>query len=215
MFCVDTLFSLHNVDAQLKRRLVGAVVLVSLAVIFLPMMLQGRDAQEARIEQTNIPPKPSRVQAFKSSVMPVADDEPLIPPLDDPPPALVPIAAPVAPAMPARESAAAAPSAVSVKPPRQLAAEPEPETTAVPEPKVGIAAWVVQVVSLSNRDNAERLIADLRKNDFPAFMESISIKGKTLFRVRVGPEIDRQRADAMAEKIQQQFKLKGQVIRYP
>jgi DedD protein len=202
------------VDEQLKRRLVGAVVLVSLAVIFLPMMLEGRDNQDVQIKQTNIPPKPAAVKEFKSSVTPIADDEPLIPPL--------PTVRPRAP-----EAPVAAPPQRIVEPLKEPAARSEPKAIAPPappvieeapvaaQPKVGIAAWVVQVVSLSNKGNADRLVADLQRKKFPAFLEQISVKGRDLYRVRVGPEIDRKRTEQMAQEIERQFKLKGQVIRYP
>jgi DedD protein len=74
---------------------------------------------------------------------------------------------------------------------------------------------VVQVASLSNKKNADLLVADLRKNRYSAFLEQVYVDGKNLFRVRVGPEIDRKRAERMALEIHKTFKLKGQVIRYP
>jgi len=36
-----------------------------------------------------------------------------------------------------------------------------------------------------------------------------------LYRVRVGPEADRELADAMAEGIAKRFKLNGRVVSYP
>ena len=56
-------------DINLKQRLVGAVVLVSLAVIFIPMILDGRDPSVNYITKSNIPPKPER--DFVSRVIPL------------------------------------------------------------------------------------------------------------------------------------------------
>lgn len=177
-------------DERLKRRLVGAVVLVSLAVIFLPMLLDERQGREVRIETSNIPVKPPVDEAYHSKVLPLPDDEPLIPPL--------PLGGPdIAMSAPAEAPAAA------------------PGGGAAPVPRVGLSAWVVQVASLSSRDNAERLVTDLKRRGHSAFLEQVYVNGKNLFRIRVGPEVDRKRAELMLRKIDQQFKLKGQVLRYP
>ena len=174
----------------MKRRLVGAFVLVSLAVIFLPMLLEEQQERDVRIEETNIPEQPVVEEDFHSKVLPLPDDEPLIPPL------------------PRQEQEAIV--AEQAEPPVNL---PVPEETL--EPKVGLSAWVVQIASLSNKKNADQLVADLRNNRHSAFIEQVYVNGKNLFRVRVGPEIDRKRAERMAQEIHKAFKLKGQVIRYP
>lgn len=177
-------------DERLKRRLVGAVVLVSLAVIFLPMLLEERQGREVRIETSNIPPKPEVDEEFHSRVLPLPDDEPLIPPLSSE----------------RRDAVMQAPVEVPSATP---GAEPDSET------RLGLSAWVVQVASLSSRDNAEALVAKLRKGGHTAFLEQVYVNGKNLFRIRVGPEVDRKRAERAVEEIQERFKLKGQVVRYP
>ena len=178
-------------DERLKRRLVGAVVLVSLAVIFLPMLLEERQGREVRIESSNIPPKPPVDEEYHSRVLPLPDDEPLIPPLT------------------AEERDAATQSDVG-RPEEIPGREP-----VVKEPRVGLSAWVVQVASLSSRANAEALVADLRERGHTAFLEQVYVNGKNLFRVRVGPEVDRERAKREAQEIFDEVELKGQVVRYP
>jgi len=174
------------VDERLKRRLVGAGVLVSLAVIFLPMLLEERGPRVS-IDSSNIPPKPPVDEEYHSRILPLPDDddEPLITPLTpedyEPPP---------------------------------LAAGPDPKEEQE-GPRLGISAWVVQVASLSNHGNAEALVADLRKRDHSAFLEQVYVNGKQMYRIRVGPEADKERARAEAELIFKEFKLRGQVVRYP
>ena len=63
--------------------------------------------------------------------------------------------------------------------------------------------------------NADKLNLSLRKEGFPAFVEPISKKGKTTYRVRVGPEILRADADALLKKIKAKMKLDGIVLSYP
>jgi DedD protein len=176
-----------GVDEQLKRRLVGAVVLVSLAVIFLPMLLDPGATTDIGITETNIPRPPAREEAFRSHVQPLLDDEPLI----------------TAPPAPAPTAAAPADKGTAV-------VEVEPST-----PRVGVSAWVVQVASLAHKDNADGLVADLRGKGYSAFLEQAYVNGRDLFRVRVGPEIDKRRAERLAEEIGDALRLQAQVVRYP
>ncbi len=174
-------------EERLKRRLVGAVVLVSLAVIFLPMLVEREPSGEVRIESSNIPPRPADLEQFRSSVLPVPLDEPLIPPVSETQP-----------------------------PPDSEPPDPGDEESAEPpQPRTGLSAWVVQVASLSSRESADKLQAQLRAKGYTAFVEPVSLQGKDLFRVRVGPELDRKRAELMVEGIRGAVDLKGQVVRYP
>jgi len=47
-----------NADSKIKQRLVGAAVLIALAVIIVPMILDFRKDYDHVIKGTNIPPKP-------------------------------------------------------------------------------------------------------------------------------------------------------------
>ncbi|WPL16937.1 cell division protein DedD [Thiorhodovibrio winogradskyi] len=117
---------------------------------------------------------------------------------------------PVAPA-PARPTPALAPvqAPTSEKPPSQVSSgvsSSRPETAAKPAgppPPVpaGAPSWVVQVASLSVEDAATRLRNELRGKGYPAFIEQAKINDATFYRVRVGPEADRARADKMATAI--------------
>ncbi len=175
-------------EERLKRRLVGAVVLVSLAVIFLPMLVEQEQLGEVRIESSNIPPRPANTDQFRSSVLPVPLDQPLIPVLAD------------EGEVPGEEES----------PPDNGEETREPE-----QPRTGLSAWVVQVASLSSKERADKLQSQLRAKGYSAFVEPVSLKGKNLYRVRVGPELDRKRAETTAEQIRKAVDLKGQVIRYP
>ena len=53
----------------LKQRLVGALVLASIAAIFIPMILDGPDPRDEVISETNIPPRPD--EHFISKVIPI------------------------------------------------------------------------------------------------------------------------------------------------
>jgi DedD protein len=189
-------------DEHLKRRLVGAVVLVALAVIFVPMLLDEEGA-DTGITRSNIPPHPEA--PFSSRIQPL-----------EPPPAMTPVEVAVdeQAATPVEETApeAAPGPAPSPNPP----AEPEPATPAKPPADTGaIASWIIQVGSFSSQENADKLVAELRAAKFSAFSKKAVVGGETLYRVRVGPEVDQKKAQEILARIEKQFKLKGRLERYP
>lgn len=166
-------------DEQFKRRLVGAAVLASLAVIFIPMLFDEESKIEAPLYQTQMPVRPA--QPFESKLL--KDEIPAVDTIS-------------------RE----APVEVKVG---------KDEPNAAPVTRVGLRAWVVQVGSFSDRKNASQLVTKLRAAGFEAFLEDAQVAGKDVFRVRIGPEADRVRADALLPQVKAAVGLDGSVKRYP
>ncbi|MCP3871509.1 MAG: hypothetical protein GY703_26070 [Gammaproteobacteria bacterium] len=194
-------------DEGLKKRLIGATVLVSLVVIFVPMLLQHEPVIEQGIEQTNIPPQPTK--EFTSGLLP-PETERLVLPIEQ-----------ITPLQRTRPPKASTPDkpVVAPKPDKTPEIAQKPSTTPKKtEIKAGLSAWVIQVGSFSHRRNADNLVKTLREKKFSAFMESVDLKGKRLYRVRVGPEVDRGQAEAMLvqlNRVIKPFKLKGTLTTYP
>ncbi len=235
-------------DESLKRRLVGAVVLVCLVVIFVPMLLDDEAVPEPEIRDSNIPPRPPSGEAFDSGqILPLDEDPMVVPPaplVRPPRPAAVeieplPLPEPIVPApelapeneskpepepkpepTPEPEPAPKPKPAPDPKP----APEPKPAPKPVPPPKPtpkpptarvpSLSAWVVQVASLSSSERADQLVAELREAKYPAFREPVQIDGRTLYRVRIGPEADRRLAEAMAAGVNKRFDLQSKVVSY-
>ncbi|MCW8906778.1 MAG: SPOR domain-containing protein [Sedimenticola sp.] len=200
-------------DEGLKRRLVGATVLVSLVVIFVPMLLEDEPVIETGIYKTNIPPRPE--QSFPEGVLPADDQELATPPVEQRP-RIVPLAPPppVQVAEPAETTAPATPGDGEQQAQKAVpAAEPAPV-----QPREGLSAWVVQVGSFSKRENAEKLVQQIRDMKYEAFMEQASVNEQTVFRVKVGPEIDHQLAEKMLQALNKDLEplnLKGTLKSYP
>jgi DedD protein len=204
------------VDEHLKKRLVGAIVLVALAVIFVPILLDDEVA-DTGITRTNIPPRPEA--PFTSRIQPLeAEPAPRPVPLQAPPQseaASRPMESSPQPApepqepvsQPVETKAVAASAPAPVKPP---VVESKPPAAAAP-----ISSWVVQVGSFSSQENADKLVQELRAEKFPAFSVKAEVGGETLYRVRVGPEIDQKKAQQMQAGIEEKFKLKGRLEHYP
>lgn len=209
-------------DINLKQRLVGAVVLVSLAVIFIPLILDGRDSAVNYITKSNIPPKPER--EFVSRVIPLNPSPVPEPEMLEPKAIAEPAkAAPEKVEDEAKktvipvETVKPAVKKIAEKPP--IVAKPEVNVVAKPKlvakPKTGLSAWAVQVGSFDSNKNAYALRDKLRKQGFSAFVDTLYTKDVPSFRVRVGPEIKREQAEALQVKLAKLLKTKPLVVKYP
>ena len=203
-------------EQGLKERLVGAAVIVIVAVIFIPMLLDNSEDREVVITRTNIPPKPETIpeppqeNEFSSRIVPlkkeapatgVVKTEPEIPPPEPEP-------APVA----VEDKTEAPVSEVTGKGQTSTAAVIENEE---PVTNVGLSAWVVQLGSFSSQENAEKLNRQLRDAGFRSFVEPLKQNNTVSYRVRVGPELKRSDAEAINTKIKTAMKLDGIVVHYP
>lgn len=202
-------------DLSLKQRLLGAAVLIALAVIFVPMFISGSAPQknaEMETSSLTIPPAPDR--EFQTRVLPVdpASQNPTGPntaPVD--PNRITPVDTSTAPKgdMPTPASGT---TTAEPKPSAPVAATP---TAPVPPPAApsdtgkaapGQAAngrFFVHLGVYSSGKNASDLVAVLKKDGFPAFAETSEFRGKPAERVRVGPFEDRASAEAARLRIKQ------------
>jgi len=77
----------------------------------------------------------------------------------------------------------------------------------------GLERWFIQVGSFSQRENALLLQKKLRKKGFSTFVDSIEKeKGATLFRLRVGPELDKERAEAIKAQLAKEHQLQAILV---
>jgi DedD protein len=95
--------------------------------------------------------------------------------------------------------------------PRVIDLRPD-ESAPVTDPSDPLVRWVVQVGSFSARENADKLVSRLRASGFSAFNVSVRDAGGTRHKVRVGPEIERQAAVRIAERIREKMSLEGIVM---
>ncbi len=82
-------------------------------------------------------------------------------------------------------------------------------TTQVPAPPARVdaagtgAAYVVQVAAFSDHYGASSLATKLKRSGFPGYTEAVTTaKGTMLHRVRVGPYVSREAADAASGQAQ-------------
>ncbi len=197
-------------EKALKERIIGAIVLVAVAVLVVPVFLDGPpDESEMTSERV---PMPGQGEQKNQTVVLDRDR-------DDPVPAQS-----IATAErdePTTDSTTDSAPPVQAKPEQQRAESTEPQappesTTAAPARYAGSATgmWAVQLGSFSNKENAEKLAADLRKQGFAAFLSQLPTPSGQLHRVRIGPQKDREAADAMAVRLQRAGHT-GKVLPHP
>ena len=206
-------------EEGLKKRLLGAAVLASLAVIFVPMLIEDPPAN--RQELREIPPLPEP-KDFASSMLreevvrpqPVRVDIPPVTPTSvvDASEPLQAVAAAPQPERPP-EPQPAAPE--QVQPPAEERQPTAVASQAQAETRAGLTAWVIQVGSFSNRDNADKLIAKLREAGFQvADTEQVELQGQTRYRVRVGPMVEKEKAERLLPQIDKVSGTQGRVMRF-
>ena len=223
-------------DQQLKERLIGIIVLVLFAVIFIPMFFTGtNDSILKNKENVSI----SKESEFISKLKPMTDtatdsntenielapvvEESLAPVVEE---SLAPVVeeslAPVV------EESLAPVVEESLAPVVEESLAPVVEESLAPVVEeipfnqemlktdaVGQMNWVVQVGSFSSKDNAEKLNQKVKKAGFRSFVNPITQNNKIMHQVCLGPEYDETDAKNLLKEIKNKMKLDGIVKKYP
>ncbi|BAW22229.1 MULTISPECIES: SPOR domain-containing protein [Pseudomonas] len=212
-------------DKGMKQRMVGALVLVALAVIFLPMLFTREDEmRQVHVEAPQAPAMPSLPEV---KVEPVAVPEPQAIAQAPEQPAVVVDESTAPPATPSQPITPSPQIQAQVQPAKPQAAAPKVESkpVATPAPAAAVAkpaapskidvnglpvSWSIQLASLSNRAGAEKLQQTLRSQGYNAYIRSAG----GMNRVYVGPLIERAEAERTRDAINRQNSLKGFVVRF-
>jgi DedD protein len=199
-------------DRALKERIIGAVVLVAVVVLVVPVFLDGPPADEETVTE-RVPLPGQAGQTMQTVVLNRDRDAPVPSPtveaVERPEAQIAPTASNSAPAKQESISSAAEvldePAADSA--PAKESESPSPATSST-------GMWAVQLGSFSQQENAEKLAAGLRKQGFAAFLSQIEAGSGQLHRVRIGPQKDREAAEAMAARLATAGHT-GQVVPHP
>jgi DedD protein len=179
-------------DKGLKQRIVGALVLVALAVIFLPMLFSRED--ELRQVVVDAPAMPQAPAIPEVALDPVEVPQPIAP---EQVPPVEPLEVPEVAEAPT-EPAVATPAAVEPSKAERLDASSLP------------VSWSVQLASLSSRERAVELQQRLRAQGYNAYVRSVD----GMNRVFVGPVIERAEANRLRDQLNRQQKLNGFIVRF-
>ena len=205
-------------NPSVRQRVVGTAVLVALAVIVVPILLDFRQSDEESIRHTNIPAKPEgyhvevlRLPGIDAGLEADAQDgaagdsaDQALAESSAESPAESPVKSPV---KSESQSAKVATQTVPGGTPDEKA---PPHLTDLPAPE----AWIVQVGSFGSEPNALALRDKLRKKGYTAFVETVHLDGRSVVRVGVGPEMSKSKSEDLREKLASDMGLSGLVVSY-
>ncbi|HIE5766398.1 cell division protein DedD [Proteus sp. GOKU] len=217
--------------SKFQNRLVGAVVLVAVGVIFLPALLDGDkkynedqfasiplvpkpgDEQEiesiAPIEQTSVPSTPSEgaSEGMLSEAVTGVEQPTVTTPE---PPAVVPVTPPVQPPQQPTQQPTPTPEPPAVvTPPVQPPAPPVQET----KPPKG-EAWVVQLGALKNAAKVEEIIAKMHFSGYPVYTVPARPVAGQVTRIYIGPSASKSELQAILPHLKELTGLQGEVRAY-
>jgi len=106
---------------------------------------------------------------------------------------------------------------VEIHPAAEVPAPAEAVAKAPAKPhktKVELASWALQVGSFSSEKNAQKFRDELRSKSYPGFIDVKRSAGKKIWRVRIGPELDKKRLQKMQKRFHKQYsKIKTMVVK--
>jgi DedD protein len=203
----------------LKQRLVGALVIIALAVVLWPLIFVEPTGEP--LDRTSQVPRMPQVETVR-----VAQPEPIegLPPAvtnerevlhEAPPQALDDFEPPedaVVTGAEADESGAEADTGSPVDD-QELSPEEIPAAPTLDEEGIPIA-WTLQVISVSNQERAENLAQELVAMGHKAYVKPLSRGSGRLYKVYIGPVFDRQKLSDLKPVIDEKFKVQSIVSRY-
>lgn len=212
---------------QLRQRLIGALVLMALLAIIVPFFLGDQPGTSAE-DIASIPPAPEQIPGADLPIDEGTSEAPVgevtadtvidaaTPPATTPVPDSAAVATPVPAATPAQPPVSKPTPEISSPAPTATAPARAPAASlsgATRNPvKAPASAWVVQLGSFSSERNAWALRDKLRNKGYHAFVERVSEGSKMVIRVRIGPELQRAKAEAVQQKLEKEMKIKGIVM---
>ena len=175
-------------DQKLKERLIGIIVFISLAVIFIPIFLT-EPVNLVMEDKNNL--SDSGNSEFVSKLKPVDDTN-------------------------QESDIGNVEYSVSVEQIPEAAVNVISSKSDAPRTdEVGQMNWIVQIGSFSNKENAEKLNLRAKNAGFRSFINPITQNNKIMHQVCLGPEYDEVDANKLHNEIKDKMKLNGIVKKYP
>ena len=212
----------QEVSKGRKRRVVGTIVLLALALIILPQLFDGEGGYQPQVE-SRIPERPiiTLLPQPQQSRPVMVGDVPSRAVVDNPTVA--------ASASNASNSSEREPRIIEFPQSNQLStAESQANTVAEAEiardaeadanPSLNAAglpdAWVVQLGTFGDLGNASTLLRELLADDYRAYERKSQRDGREMSTILVGPVIDRAEADRLLTELAAKLNLTPLVKRY-
>lgn len=176
--------------SKFQNRLVGTIILVSIGVIVLPDVLDGKKTHYQE-EIASIPIKPelqSDVETFE--VLEPEDDSAALPPT---------------PVEVTLEVADQGEQAQLENKPLPVVVKDVPERNEYQE-----SAWIIQLMALKNAENAENVVKDLQKRGYQAHTKL----DNSFTRVIIGPDISKNKLERQIKELEKITGSKGRLLKF-
>jgi DedD protein len=191
-------------DDGVKQRLVGAIVLITLGLIFIPMLFEEK-TKNSYVSGTQIPPKPAidNIESIKNKNFSTNIEK--------------------------AETAVDKQQQIWDEQDKQVVSEEASHSaeikngvTATDIPAVTITSnglpesWTLQVGMFGDKKNANELYEQLMVMKFPSYIREIKSGNDTVFKVFVGPEVDKARALDLKQQLlarQQELHITGVMLK--
>ncbi|OMH38697.1 SPOR domain-containing protein [Motiliproteus sp. MSK22-1] len=217
---------------QRKQRLVGFLLLLSLAVIFVPLVFDGEGYREGQLNgdiqvQGSIPAEPDFpvMQPYKPENKPLDDSADFADPRPQPDAPLSqsdmqhnPVASEASQASPTQETVSNRKADINT----EEATKPKVEVNVAKAPisitkekpvldKQGVpVAWTIQLASFKDAGNAKALRKRLSDRGYKSYIR----RKQDLSKVFVGPDLQRSVVEELRKKLKREFKLDGLILRF-
>tara|TARA_B100000780_G_scaffold260376_2_gene212043 strand:- start:518 stop:1123 length:606 start_codon:yes stop_codon:yes gene_type:complete len=197
------------VAAALKNRLVGTVILVAVAVIILPDMLDGKKSSNGDVF-VNVPAAPAKKPIVNPEPFP---DERVVASAQRPVEIVneKPVDEPGSPVESVPEASSDSTAQVNNSPNDDLARQTVVEA---PEESEQNNSWVIQLGSFRHQKNVKQLLDKLENAGYRAFSRPIETSSGPLTKVFVGPNLNKRELDGAISHLQELTGLRGKVTRF-
>ena len=189
-------------DEQLLARLIGAAVLLVIAVIGLPFVLDGAGSQREYEYADTLPvepPQPVPEKSFSSRQplpqVPAGSEVPQVtteaPPVFEAPQVTNPSGIPVV---------------------EQPAVTPSPRVVSSLVPQAVSSGYNIQVASFVREANAQKLVGRLQAENLPAYVNQVQGNSSRILRVFVGPIASQIDALALKNQIDRTYQVESIMV---
>jgi DedD protein len=167
-------------DVQLQQRIVGAIVLVTLGVIFIPALLDGSGYRTRQVQDIKVKEKPEFPPVSQKAVKPIAT------PLEK------------------KKTSQSEAKKVTDKQPDKKKPVKKP-----------IKSFALQIGTFDDNAKAVVLRDKMRKAGYTTFIRKSVAKGKTSYKVRIGPELDYDALEKVKKKVKKSHRIDAYIVNHP
>lgn len=188
-----------------KQRLVGFIVLGALAIIFWPIVFVSPEPdQELMLPVFEMPERPDVVMSERREPVLERVDRSRLPVIQR-----------------AERSEDSTIDTIATDPQRELvAADNEPNGQVASRQRAEFdeqglpVSWELQVATLSAQQRAEEIAELLREKGHKAYVSPVTIRSQQLYRVRIGPSLQRQRLIDIQADIDAYFGVESKIMKF-